>query len=177
MINFFYIAGGVLLYKLLKMNYPDKISEHITFAEAIRSNTAIKHGIKNVPNSEQLANMLKVAKHIFEPLRKHFGIPIRVNSFFRSKLLNSKLPFHSKTSQHLKGQAIDLSSMYKSVSNADLFNYIKNNLDFDQLIWELGTSKKPDWVHVSYAGPGKNRKQILRSIVKDGKKMYVKWAV
>ena len=175
MINFFYILGGIALLKLLKMNYHDKISEHITFAEAIKSNTAIKYGIKNVPDAGHLENMKRTAKYVFEPLRKHFGVPIRVNSFYRSKRLNSKLPFHSKTSQHMKGQAIDISSLRSSVTNADLFHYIKDNLDFDQLIWEFGTSKNPNWVHVSYVAPGKNRKQILQAIIKNGKKMYVKY--
>jgi len=175
MFNLLYIAGGIILYKMLQNNFPEKISEHITFAEAIKSNTAIKYGIKNMPNTGQLANMLRVAKYVFEPLRLHFGIPIRVNSFFRSKRLNSKLPFHSKTSQHMKGQAIDISSLNKAVSNADLFYYIKNHLDFDQLIWEFGTSKNPNWVHVSYVSSGKNRNQVLRSVIRNGKKIYIKF--
>lgn len=168
-------AGGIILLNLLKMKLPDKISEHITFAEAIRSNTAIKYGIKNIPNAEQIENMRRLAVYIFEPLRRHFGIPIHVNSFFRSPKLNSKLPFHSKTSQHMKGQAIDITSMRSNVSNADLFNYIKDNLNFDQLIWEFGTQKNPKWIHVSYVSPEKNRKQILQAIIKNGKKMYVKY--
>lgn len=140
----------------------DKISDHISYKEATYSATANKLGIKNVPNEEQLECMQKVAKEVFEPLREWVGCPIRVNSMFRCEELNNALK-GSKTSSHLKGQAIDITSMVcekdDCKSNLDMFHYIKDNLDFDQLIWEFGS--EPKWLHVSYVSKKKNRNQVL----------------
>lgn len=139
----------------------EKISLNISYQEATHSNTATRKGIKNVPNAEQLKAMKKVAAKVFQPLRQHFKQPIRINSFFRSAKLNTAIG-GSKTSQHCKGEAIDMDAT-NGVTNAQLFHYIKDNLDFDQLIWEFGTDKEPDWVHVSYKLEGKNRKKVLRA--------------
>jgi zinc D-Ala-D-Ala carboxypeptidase len=130
-----------------------KISEHITFDEATLSPTAIRNGISNQPNEEQLHNMQQVAEHCFEPLRKLYGKPIKINSFFRSDKLN-KLVGGSPSSQHSKGQAIDITGGSKE-ENKKLFELAKT-LDFDQLINEHDFS----WVHISYKTSG-NRKQIL----------------
>ena len=120
-----------------------KISDHITYAEAIHSNTAKRRGIDNTPNPTQVENMKLTAEKIFEPLRKFVGGPIKVNSFFRSPELNTKIG-GSKTSQHCKGQAIDIDDVFGYKTNAEMYNWIKENLDFDQMIWdghesELGT--------------------------------------
>jgi len=107
---------------------------------------------------------------VFEPIRTHFDEPIRVNSFFRSAALNKTIG-GSTTSQHCKGEAIDINAT-KGITNKQLYNYIKNNLEFDQLIWEFGTDKEPDWVHVSYTTAKPNRNQLLRASKKGGKAVY-----
>ena len=135
-----------------------KISKHISYKEGVRSDYAKKHKIENEPNDEQLENMKLIAKEVFEPLRKWVGGPIKVNSFFRSEDLNTGIG-GSKTSSHLKGQAIDLTTMGLK-TNAEIFYYIKDNLEYDQLIWEYGRVN-PKWIHVSFNSV-KNRKQAFR---------------
>lgn len=135
------------------------ISKYITFEEATTSQTATRLGIDNTPNNEQLLSMQIVGIRIFDVVREHFGTPIRVSSFFRNEATNRAVK-GSKTSQHVKGQAIDMQGTGK-LSNKMIFDYIKDNLDFDQLIWEFGTKDNPAWVHVSYVSKEKNRKQIL----------------
>ena len=130
-----------------------KISEHISYDEATLSPTAIRNGISNQPNEQELNNMKLVAEHCFEPLRKMWGKPIKVNSFFRSQSLN-QLVGGSPLSQHTKGQAIDITTGTKS-NNKKLFELAKT-LEFDQLINEYDFS----WIHISYKTSG-NRKQIL----------------
>jgi hypothetical protein len=134
-----------------------KISEHISYDEATLSPTAIRNGISNQPNEQELSNMKLVAENCFEPLRKMWGKPIKVNSFFRSQSLN-QLVGGSPLSQHTKGQAIDITTGTKS-DNKKLFELAKT-LDFDQLIWEYGDSTGPYWVHISFKN-NNNRKQIL----------------
>ncbi|MCO6500573.1 MAG: SH3 domain-containing protein [Vicingus serpentipes] len=147
-----------------------KISKHISYKEAVVSATATRRNIKNVPNEKQLKAMQTLAKKVFEPLRVHFDKPIRVNSFFRSVALNKTIG-GSATSQHCKGEAIDIDAT-AGVTNKQLYNYIKDNLEFDQLIWEFGTDKEPDWVHVSYTTSKPNRNQLLRASKKRGKSVY-----
>lgn len=138
-----------------------KISKHISYKEAVGSNYAKQKGIKNKPNEEQVENMKLLAEKVFEPLREWVGCPIRVNSMFRSLELNTALK-GSKTSSHMKGEAMDITRMAcgkeNCKSNLDMFHWIKDNLEFDQLIWEFG--KEPKWLHVSY-NKDKNRKQVL----------------
>jgi len=136
------------------------ISKHITYKEATHSSTAFKKNIKNNPNKKQLANMVLLTINVFEPLRNHFNIPIKVNSFFRSKWLNFLIG-GSKSSQHVKGQAIDITTTDPgNVPNSDLFHFIRKNLVFDQLIWEFGSIVDPSWIHVSF-NKNKNRGQVL----------------
>ena len=135
------------------------ISKYISYEESVTSQTAIRKSIPNIPNDMQLVNMQLVGIRVFDVIREHFKTPLRVSSFFRSLLLNNAVG-GSKTSQHVKGQAIDIQGTGK-VSNKMIFDYIKDNLDFDQLIWEFGNDKNPAWVHVSYVSKEKNRKQIL----------------
>ena len=138
-----------------------RISKHISYKEAVGSNYAKQYGIKNKPNDEQVENMKLLAKEVFEPLREWVGCPIRVNSMFRSLELNTALK-GSKTSSHMKGEAMDITRMAcgkeNCKSNLEMFHWIKDNLEFDQLIWEFG--KEPKWLHVSY-NKDKNRKQVL----------------
>lgn len=147
-----------------------KISKHISYKEATHSDTATRRGIKNVPNEVELKAMKALASKIFEPLRTHFNEPIKVNSFYRSSALNKQIG-GSETSQHCKGEAIDIDAM-NGVTNKQLYDYIKNNLEFDQLIWEFGTDKTPDWVHVSYTTTKINRMQLLKAERKNGKSIY-----
>lgn len=150
-----------------------KISKHLSLSEVIRSETAKRRGISNTPTAEHLENFKLLADNLFEKIRAHFGVPIHISSGYRSKELNDAIG-GSKTSQHSKGQAIDIDMDGSSsgVTNADVYNYIEENLDFDQLIWEFGTDNNPDWVHVSYTN-GKNRKQKLKAVRTNGKTSYV----
>lgn len=135
-----------------------RISKHISFDEATKSITAIRRGIHNVPSAEILANMKLVAEQCFEPLREWYGKPIRINSFYRSAALNTAVG-GSRTSDHVKGMAIDLDTP-SNAENKKLFDWLKDNVEFTQLIWEYGDKSGPDWVHISY---DKNnlKKQIL----------------
>ena len=148
-----------------------KISEHITLRESIESFTAKRKGIENIPSEYELTNMVGVAMNVFEPLREWVGGPIKINSFFRSVELNKAIGGSSK-SQHCQGRAIDIDDVYGHKTNAEMFNYIKNNLDFDQLIWEFGTDENPDWVHVSYVSADENRRRCLKAEKINGKTVY-----
>ena len=125
--------------------------------------------------SEHLNNLKLLAEKIFEPIRKHFDKPIKVSSGYRSKELNNSVPGSSLTSQHCSGEALDLDQddMSYGITNKMIFDYIKDNLNFDQMIWEFGNDSNPDWVHVSYESTGKQRKQILRAVRVNGKVSYV----
>jgi zinc D-Ala-D-Ala carboxypeptidase len=149
-----------------------QISKHLSLAEVSRSETAKRKGINNTPSGEHLENFKKLAENIFEPIREHFGVPIHISSGYRSKELNSAIG-GSSTSQHCQGEAIDIDMDGTSITNAQIFNFIKDNLVFDQMIWEFGTDKNPDWVHVSYESTGKQRKQILKAVKSGGKTSYV----
>ena len=147
------------------------ISKNITYKEAIHSNTAKRFGIDNEPSHEQIANMMTIAEMIFQPLRSYVGGPIKITSFFRSPKLNKAIG-GSKTSQHCKGQAMDIDDVYGHKSNAEMFMYIKENLDFDQLIWEFGNDENPSWIHVSYVDAQENRNRCLQAYKENGKTKY-----
>ena len=147
------------------------ISKNITYKEAIYSNTAKRLGIKNEPNDEQLGNMLTIAEMIFEPLRVFVGGPIKITSFFRSPALNKAIG-GAPSSQHCQGNAMDLDDVFGYKTNAEMFMYIKENLDFDQLIWEFGNDKNPSWIHVSYVDAQQNRNRCLQAYKKNGKTKY-----
>ena len=148
------------------------ISKHISYKEGVYSNTAIRKGIDNTPNAEQKANMEKIAQNIFEPLRQWAGGPIKINSFFRCPELNKAIGESSK-SQHCKGQAIDIDDTFGVVSNADMYAWIKNHLDFDQMIWEFGDDNNPNWVHISYVSHEENRNRCLKAYKDKGKTKYM----
>ena len=140
-----------------------KLSKNLTLKEAIKSNTATRKGIDNTPDQWAINNLKALAENIFQPIRDHFGVPIGVSSGFRGKDLNKAIG-GSKYSQHMIGEALDLDAdMYGKVTNAEIFNYVKNNLDWDQMIWEFGDDEEPNWVHISYREGGPNRKQIKRA--------------
>jgi len=146
-----------------------KLSEHLDLSEVTRSDMAKRRGISNMPTPEHIENFKILAENIFEPIRKHFGVPIFVSSGYRSKELNTAIG-GSLASQHLLGQALDLDmdGTKNGVTNKMVFDYIKANLNFDQLINEFDYS----WVHVSYNPSGKQRKQILNAVKVGGKTSY-----
>ena len=147
------------------------ISKHISYKEGVYSRTATRLGIKNNPNAEQMKNMIAIAEEVFEPLRTYVGGPIKINSFFRSPELNKAIGGSTK-SQHCHGQAIDLDDTFGRCTNAEMFEFIKNNLNFDQIIWEFGDDNNPDWVHVSYVSPDQNRNRCLQAYKENGKTNY-----
>ena len=151
-----------------------QISKYVSMGEISYSDTAKRKGIDNDPKGEHLENMKITCEAIHTPLREHFGKPIFISSGYRSAALNKAIG-GSSSSDHCNGRAIDLDQDYKGtgVTNRMVFDFVKDNLEFDQLIWEFGSSENPDWVHVGYR-PGANRKQILRAIRdKNGKTSYV----
>jgi len=115
--------------------------------------------------------MYKVAEFIFEPLRLYVGGAIKINSFFRSPKVNKAIGGVS-SSQHCKGQAIDIDDVFDHKTNAEMFEYIRENLDFDQLIWEFGDSNNPNWLHVSYVSKAENRNRVLRAVKRNGRTKY-----
>lgn len=143
------------------------ISKHLELSELIRSESAKRLGVNNMPTAEHIENLKILAEKVFEPIREHFKVPIRISSGYRSKLLN-KAVGGSNTSQHSLGQAIDIDMDGTGIKNSDIFAFIKSNLDFDQLINEFDYS----WVHVSYSK--KNRKEILLASKLNGKTVYKK---
>ena len=140
----------------------ENISKHISYKEGIRSTTADRLGIDNKPGQVELVNMEVIAERIFEPLREWVGGPIRINSFYRSPKLNKAIG-GSKRSQHIEGRAMDNDDTYGYKTNAEMINFIKQNLDFDQIIWEFGTDDNPNWVHVSYVSDDSNRNNCLKA--------------
>ena len=149
-----------------------QLSKNLSLAEVIRSETAKRRGISNMPTEEHIENFKKLAENVFQPIRDHFGVPIHISSGYRSKALNTAIK-GSSTSQHCSGEAIDIDMDATSITNKQIFDYIKDNLEFDQLIWEFGTDENPDWVHVSYESTGKQRKQILKAIKKGNATTYI----
>ena len=159
-----------------------KISDNITYKESVKSNTAKRYGIENTPDDFQLANMKMVADKCFQPLRNWYKKPIGVSSFLRSKALNEHPAINgSKTSQHLQGLyskleegAIDIDADIQDngITNSEIFNWLKENVEFDQLIWEYGTDITPAWVHISFR-KGANRNMCLTAKKKsNGKTSY-----
>lgn len=142
------------------------ISKYITLSEAIKSDTAIRRNIVNIPNSDQIESMQHVAINIFDKVREKIGGPLGATSFFRSQELNTFIGGSSKTSQHMLGEAIDIDcDKFGIGTNKGVFDYIREHLEFDQLIWEYGDSFNPDWVHVSLKKNGHNRKEVLRKTI------------
>ena len=147
------------------------ISEHISYKEGVYSRTATRLDIDNEPNNEQMDNMCLLAQEVFEPLRMWVGGAIKINSFFRSPKLNKAIGGSTK-SQHCHGQAIDIDDTFGRATNAEMYDFIKEHLDFDQMIWEFGDEDNPDWVHVSYVSEDKNRNRCLQAYKENGKTKY-----
>jgi len=148
-----------------------KISKHISYKEATFSQTATRKDIDNTPTPEILERMKALAENIFEPLRAHVGGPIKINSFYRSINLNVAIG-GAKSSQHTRGEAMDIDDTFGHMSNKEMFEFIKDELDFDQLIWEFGDDNNPAWIHVSYVSSKNNRRRILKAEKQQGSTIY-----
>lgn len=148
-----------------------KLSKNFSLGEMIQSQTAIRKNIDNNPNGDQILNLIDLCDNVLQPLRDAIG-PIRISSGFRSQKLNVAIG-GAASSQHcaLNGAAADIDMGEK---NAEVFEWLKSNVDFDQLIWEFGDQSNPSWVHVSY-NEGKNRNQILKAIKENGRTKYLKF--
>ena len=149
------------------------ISEHISDKEGTYSITALRLNIDNVPSESDLENMKLLAERVFEPLRVYTCGPIKINSFYRNSKLNKAIGGSSK-SQHCYGQAIDIDDTYGQKTNSQMYHWIKENLDFDQMIWEFGDDKNPDWVHVSYVSRESNRNRCLKAYRNENRKTSYK---
>jgi hypothetical protein len=147
------------------------LSKHISDKEGIYSITALRLGLDNTPGDKEYSNMQLLAEKIFEPLRKYVGGPIKINSFYRGPELNKAVGGSSK-SQHCKGQAIDIDDTYRYKTNAEMYKWIKENLNYDQMIWEFGDDNNPAWVHVSYVSEEDNRNRCLKAYKENGKTKY-----
>ena len=147
------------------------ISRHISYKEGVYSRTATRLNIDNKPNDDQMQNMCLIAEEVFEPLRVWVGGPIKINSFFRSPELNKAIGGSTK-SQHCHGQAIDLDDTFGRATNAEMYEFIRKYLDFDQMIWEFGNDDNPSWVHVSYVSEDKNRNRCLKAYKENNKTKY-----
>ena len=147
------------------------LSKHVSLHEGVYSRTAERLGIKNDPCDDHLLNMITISEKVFEPLRKHVGAPIKINSFYRGPELNKAIGGSSK-SQHCEGRAMDIDDTLGNKTNAEMYDYIKNNLDFDQMIWEFGDEDNPNWVHVSYVSENENRNRCLQAYKENGRTKY-----
>ena len=149
-----------------------QLSKNLSLAEVIRSETAKRKGVSNMPTEAHIANFKLLAEKVFQPIREHFGVPIHISSGYRSAALN-KAVGGSATSQHCTGEAIDIDMDGTTVTNKQIFDFVKANVNFDQMIWEFGTDANPDWVHVSYNSDGAQRKQILKAVKAGGATKYL----
>ena len=149
-----------------------KLSRNLSLAEVTKSNTAKRLGIDNTPDDWEIENLRAIAEEVFQPLRDSFGVPIHVSSGYRCEELNVKIG-GSIRSQHVQGRALDLDAdVFGGCTNSQIFQFILNNLTFDQLIWEFGDQDDPDWVHVSYVRDGVNRGRCLKALRDDKGKVY-----
>ena len=139
------------------------LSAHVTLAEFENSPTATTHGINNKMSESQIASAKLLCENVFEPLRLYLNTPIKISSGFRCLQVN-KMIGGAKSSQHTKGEAMDIKIGAKG------FHFIKDKLNFDQLIWEFGNDNEPQWVHVSFSS--RNRKQVLKATKQNGKTKY-----
>jgi|TARA_R100001129_G_scaffold108018_1_gene73995 hypothetical protein len=150
----------------------ENISKHISWHEGTYSRTGERRDLDNTPNEEQLKCMKEVAENLFEPLREWVGGPIKINSFFRGEPVNTAIG-GSRKSQHMKGQAIDIDDTFRHKTNAEMYYYIKDNLDFDQMIWEFGDDKNPNWLHISWVSHRPNRKKLTIAKKVNGRTKYI----
>jgi hypothetical protein len=147
------------------------LSKNFTLAEMTKSETALRHDMDNTPGEKEIGNLKLLCERVLQPIRDHYGKGVKVNSGFRHPEVNAKVG-GSKTSDHCLGQAADIE--IPGVANAELAEWIRDNLEFRQLILEFYTPGVPDsgWVHVSYVLED-NKKQVMTATKKDGKTVYL----
>tara|TARA_Y100001938_G_scaffold103067_1_gene140730 strand:+ start:133 stop:603 length:471 start_codon:yes stop_codon:yes gene_type:complete len=150
----------------------ENISKHISYHEGTYSRTGERRDLDNTPNKDQLKCMEEVANNLFEPLREWVNGPIKINSFFRGEPVNTAIG-GSRKSQHMKGQAIDIDDTFGYKTNAEMYHYIKDNLDFDQMIWEFGNDENPNWLHISWVSHRPNRKKLTIAKKVNGRTKYI----
>jgi hypothetical protein len=153
-----------------------RISKYVSLSEATKSQTAVRKGIDNSPASqEHLDAMVNLATKVFDPVREHFDVPIGVSSFYRSPNLNTAIG-GSTRSQHTIGEAMDIDAdMFGRLTNKEIYEFIRDNIEFDQMIWEFGTDEEPAWVHVSLKLNGTNRGEMLKAYKENGRTRYTYW--
>ena len=144
----------------------NQLSDNFWLSEFTRSQTATRKGIDNHPGTTEVQNLIRLCNSVLQPLRVALGFPIHISSGYRSPFLNAAIG-GSRSSQHMFGKAADIDHATK---NKEIYDYIKNYLTFDQLIWEFGDKQRPDWVHVSY--DTENRGQVLRAFSEDVRTKY-----
>jgi zinc D-Ala-D-Ala carboxypeptidase len=155
----------------------ENLSTHITYKEATRSMEAKRLGIDNTPDDEQWERMKLLAVNVFEPLRIYFDYPIFIWSIFRSEVINANIRGASKNSQHManNGAAMDIDAdIFGGLTNREIFDYVRKNLEFDQLIGEGMNVEDFDWIHISY-NKVKNRKEVLTMVIQNGLPVYKKF--
>ena len=142
-----------------------RLSKNLTLTEAVRSETAKRRHIDNTPTKEQVDQLKITAEKIFQPIRDHFGRPIYISSMFRCEALNQRVKgAEFSAHKHINNLgAVDIDMDGTEITNKQVFDFIKDNLDFDVLIWEYGTKESPAWVHCSYNSSKKNRKYVLQN--------------
>jgi zinc D-Ala-D-Ala carboxypeptidase len=147
------------------------LTENFSLHEMTKSETALRLDIDNTPGEQEVANLTLLCERVLQPVRDHFGKGVKVNSAFRHPDTNRAVG-GSTTSDHCKGQAADIE--IPGVPNAELAEWIKDNLEFRQLILEFYTPGVPDsgWVHVSYKQDDL-KKQVLTATKQDGKTVYL----
>lgn len=149
--------------------------KHFPREDFLRSERATKLGIPNTPTPEHEENLRALAWHVLHPLRQALGGPIRITSGYRSPKLNAATPGSSTTSQHSLGQAVDIvPAAGATFSTAGIFHWLRQNAPFDQLIWEFGDKKAPQWVHVSWRQTNR-RGQVLRASKGPSGTVYAVW--
>tara|TARA_A100001391_G_scaffold64706_1_gene40472 strand:+ start:239 stop:718 length:480 start_codon:yes stop_codon:yes gene_type:complete len=149
-----------------------KLSENLSLAECTKSLTAKRLGINNEPDEWVTENLRQTAVNVFQPVRECLGVPIHVSSGYRSAELNKAIG-GSVRSQHVEGRALDLDAdVFGGCTNSEIFECIRENVEFDQLIWEFGDQDNPDWVHVSFVYDGLNRGRCLKACRDDQGKVY-----
>ena len=148
-----------------------KLTANFSLEELTKSETALRMGLDNEPNDEQLANLVALCECVLQPVRDHFGKGVKVNSGLRTLPVNRAIG-SADHSDHVKGMAADIE--IPGVANAELAQWIVNNLEFRQVILEFYTPGIPDsgWVHVSY-NPADNKKQVLTATKQKGKTVYL----
>jgi len=149
-----------------------QLSEHFNLKEFTKSETAIRKRIDNTPNEQHAQNLKNVCEKILEPVRRHFGKPVRINSGYRGAALNAAVGGSSK-SQHCNGEAVDFE--IDGLANPELAKWVSENCEFDQIILEFYDPKEgpnSGWVHASYTSKGTNRKQKLTALTEKGKTVY-----